>query len=166
MSLGNQPSGEDVEILARTVFGEARGESLAGMIAVAFTVLHRARIARGWIEQHGTPHPHFGDGTIKSACLAPDQYSCWNALTTLQRADLGARLDSAEFQISLYVALGVVNRLLSDALPESTHYYNPQKLASFPTWVTGRPAVNGKPAVKAARKLGTIGNHIFCGDVG
>jgi hypothetical protein len=170
MSMGKQPSGEDVEVLARTVWAEARGESLAGQIAVAFTAVHRARIARGWREQRGTPHPHFGDGTVASACLAPEQYSCWNGVTDFRRADLADRLEQPEFQTALYVALAVLQRLVSDVLPDSTHYFSPSRQAAEgarePVWVTGRTGGRAdQPAIKPARFIASVGNHLFYGDV-
>src|SRR5665213_2427513 len=161
MSLGNQPSGEDAEILARTVFGEARGESLAGQIAVAFTVMHRARIARGWMEARGEAHPEFGNGSIASACQAPKQYSCWNLDSPTLSALKAVTLGDAAYQIALYVALAVINRLVSDALPDSTHYYNPARVSATPLWVTGRPAAPGQSAIKPARFIGSIGAHRF-----
>jgi N-acetylmuramoyl-L-alanine amidase len=60
----------DQDTMARTIYGEARGEGQAGMIAVANVILNRFAL---WDK-----HPHFGHGTIESVCLAPWQFSCWN----------------------------------------------------------------------------------------
>ncbi|SDG43183.1 cell wall hydrolase [Roseospirillum parvum] len=59
------------DILARTLYGEARGEPVRGKEAVASVVLNRVRRARqrgGW--WWGT--------TITEVCLKPWQFSCWN----------------------------------------------------------------------------------------
>ena len=61
----------DIDTLARTLYGEARGESHTGKIAVANVVMNRVALA--------SKHPHFGDGTAAGACKAPWQFSCWNA---------------------------------------------------------------------------------------
>ena len=52
----------DQDTMARTIYGEARGEGQAGMIAVANVILNRFSL---WEK-----HPHFGNGTIESVCLA------------------------------------------------------------------------------------------------
>ena len=59
---------EDADILARTIMGEARGESTEGQIAVAWAILNRARSGM-W----------FGcGGDIHAVCVKPYQFSCWN----------------------------------------------------------------------------------------
>ncbi len=61
---------EDLNILTRTLYGEARGEYKASgpgaLIAVANVIMNRAR--KGG---------RFG-GTVKEVCLKPKQFSCWN----------------------------------------------------------------------------------------
>lgn len=56
----------DIDILARTIYGEARGEPWEGKIAVAWVVRNRAERGGWW-----------GD-TIREVCLKPWQFSCWN----------------------------------------------------------------------------------------
>ncbi len=56
---------DDRQLLALTIFGEARGESREGKIAVGSVILERVD-HRGW------------DGsTIKEVCLMPWQFSCF-----------------------------------------------------------------------------------------
>ena len=59
-------SAEDLDIAARTVWGEARGEGFDGMVAVAHVIVNRAEKG-GWR----------GD-TLKRVCLKNWQFSCWN----------------------------------------------------------------------------------------
>lgn len=58
----------DTDTLARTIYGEARGEfysfGLAPLIAVANVVFNRRK-------------KNFAD-TIQKVCTAPYQFSCWN----------------------------------------------------------------------------------------
>lgn len=62
----------DLEVLTATIWGEARGQSLLGKQGVAAVVNNRAEYAK-------THHrPQFGDGTLRSACLASWQFSSWN----------------------------------------------------------------------------------------
>ena len=57
---------EDIDTAARTVHGEARGESIAGMTAVAWVIRNRAEKGGWW-----------GD-TLAGVCKHPFQFSCWN----------------------------------------------------------------------------------------
>jgi spore germination cell wall hydrolase CwlJ-like protein len=53
----------DVNYLAATLVGEARGEPIEGQVGVANVILNRARAS---------------NVSIKEICLAPEQFSCWN----------------------------------------------------------------------------------------
>ena len=68
----------DIDTLARTLWGEARGEGLGGMMAVAQVVINRAKVAEAFQEKHGKMHPLFGSGSLITACTMPKQFSCWN----------------------------------------------------------------------------------------
>src|SRR4051794_37091109 len=115
-------TGEDIDVLARTIFGEARGEILAGQIAVAWTIRHRAEIAAVYRQAHGKWHPHYGDGSIAQACKAHRQYDCWDQGDTNRLKLLGVTLDDPAFQQCHYVALGVIGGTLEDKMPTTTHY--------------------------------------------
>lgn len=56
-------STEDLNYLFCTLFGEARGEPIEGIIAVANVIKNRAYAAMK---------------LYKDICLAPSQFSCWN----------------------------------------------------------------------------------------
>lgn len=56
----------DVDIMARTVYGEARGQPLDGLLAVANVIMNRVR------------RPGWWGSTVESVCLAPKQFSTWN----------------------------------------------------------------------------------------
>ena len=62
-------SEKDRDILARTLFGEARGEGLVGQIAVAWTIRNRV--------EDGKAKSWWGEG-YAGVCLKPYQFSCWN----------------------------------------------------------------------------------------
>ncbi|MBC8157732.1 MAG: cell wall hydrolase, partial [Alphaproteobacteria bacterium] len=57
---------DELDIMARTVWGEARGEDEIGKIAVAHVIKNRAK------------HPKWWGKTIMEVCLKPWQFSCWN----------------------------------------------------------------------------------------
>lgn len=74
---------EIVEILARTLWGEARGEGVIGMEAVAWVVLNRRTVARQearrQIQRFGHLRKRYWWGdTILKICRKPYQFSCWN----------------------------------------------------------------------------------------
>jgi spore germination cell wall hydrolase CwlJ-like protein len=153
-------SANDIDVLARTIFGEARGEPLDGQIAVAFAVLHRAAIALAYRQRFKRQHPHFGDGSVASACQQPKQFSCWNTGDPNQLACSRVTMASPAFQRATYVAHAVLQGQVEDRLPRATHYCTPA--ASLHTdWVTGVPAHDGRQAIPPAEKLGAICGHIF-----
>jgi spore germination cell wall hydrolase CwlJ-like protein len=58
----------DHHVLARTLWGEARGEPHAGQVAVAKVILNRATDPkRRWPR------------SVAAVCLQPYQFSCWTA---------------------------------------------------------------------------------------
>lgn len=59
---------DDLDVLTRTLFGEARGESAEGQAAVGYVVKNRAN----W-----TPSAWWGD-TISGVCKKSYQFSSWN----------------------------------------------------------------------------------------
>lgn len=56
----------DAQLLALTIYGEARGESTEGKIAVGSVILERVE------------HRDWDGKTIKEVCLKPWQFSCFN----------------------------------------------------------------------------------------
>jgi spore germination cell wall hydrolase CwlJ-like protein len=103
----------DVDILARTIWGEARGEGQLGREGIAAVVLNRLK--------RGQPH-RFG-ATIADVCLQARQFSCWNAddpnLEKLQRVDETDR----HFRACIEIAERAVNGTLSDPTSGSDHYH-------------------------------------------
>ena len=57
---------ENLEYMARTIWGEARGEDEQGKIAVGHVIKNR-RDKQTWMGK-----------TIKDVCLKKWQFSCWN----------------------------------------------------------------------------------------
>ena len=66
-------SEQDVDVLARTIWGEARGEGFAGQVAVGWAIRNRVEADLG---NDGKPD-WWGEGYV-GVCKAPWQFSCWN----------------------------------------------------------------------------------------
>lgn len=129
---------EDIDVLARTLYGEARGESMAGKIAVAWTVLNRVA-AKSWYGK-----------TITSVCRKPWQYSAWNSNDPNLPKLLAVTLDDTAFQHCMYAALAAGLGQVPDPTSGSRHYHT---LSVFPKWAEGKTPVC------------SIGVHKFYNDV-
>jgi N-acetylmuramoyl-L-alanine amidase len=125
-----------LDILARTIYGEARGESFNGKVAVAYTITNRAS------------RPSWWGSDITSVCLKPQQYSCWNPDDPNFNLLGEATLASHSFRDCLAAALLVYNRTLPDPTNGATHYFA-LSMSTPPLWAAKMKAVSA------------IGNHSF-----
>lgn len=137
----------DIEILAATIYGEARGETQQGKEMVGWSIRNRAEIDLG---NDGKPD-WWGEG-IAGVCLAPWQFSCWNAndpnRAKMLALGLPQSLADPVYRDCLLAALTVAQapRIPAD-LVGITHYY-----------AAGIPA----PAWAAkAEFYGCVGGHLF-----
>lgn len=118
---------DDVGVLTRTLYGEARGESLLGKVAVAMVVTNRLRRPGWWTRNRGDGIP---DDTVRAACLDPYQFSCWLPEDPNRR-----KLESfAGDAVCETVAALAIEGLLTDPTKGATHYH-----AHFaaPPWAKG-----------------------------
>jgi spore germination cell wall hydrolase CwlJ-like protein len=136
---GSKPlsvSESDVLTLARTIYGEARGEKPEGREAVAHVVMNR--VAR-----------HFRGNTISEVCLSPAQFSCFNKNDVNRPLIIGLnRGANAVFDECINVAEQVIAGQFADNTGGATHYYSVS--IAPPNWT--KP-----PAVQTAK----IGSHLF-----
>ena len=126
----------DLEIMAKTVWGESRGDGPAGMEAVAHVILNRAEAAQAYIKNNDRiRHPLFGNGTITHACKARWQFSCWNDddpnLDKMARLTLGDSVFCNCIQAALKVIMGAV-----DFTGGALHYYA-KSMKKPPAWHKG-----------------------------
>jgi N-acetylmuramoyl-L-alanine amidase len=136
----------DIDLFAKTIYGEARGTSYEGKIAVAHVVLNRARRG-GWWTQNDDGIPN---DTIAAACIDPRQFSCWNTSDpNLRKIALVQRGDRI-FQECEFIAIGAILGHHPDPTNGSCHYHGVHVL---PTWAEGHTSV------------GTIGAHMFYNDI-
>ncbi len=129
----------EIEIFAKTLFGEARGEKLSGIEAVANVILNRVKHA----QKVGS---YWWGKTIEEVCLKPFQFSCWNkkdANRPFLNTDLS---ENRAYQMCERVARRAVAGCLKDTTGGATHYHTK---AVNPVWA--------RCAVPSAE----IGNHLF-----
>ncbi len=128
-----------VDVLARTLWGEARGQGTAGLQAVANVVLNRVKVA----EEKGK---FWWGNNIIQVCQKPYQFSCWNRSDPNFRKLQAVSEDNLYFSSAMRIARRAVIGALEDITPGATHYH-----ADYvkPYWAHGQT-----PTV-------TIGNHIF-----
>ena len=130
----------DLEVMARTVYGEARGEPWLGKVAVAWVLRTRAELDLG---NDGRPD-WWGEG-LAGVAMAPWQFSCWNPLDKMRRRIEEA--NSAKLADSLRACFAVLVGEELDPTQGATHYYADSIPA--PKWAQGR-----KPTA-------IIGHHSF-----
>ena len=112
-------STDELEMVARTVFGEARGESVRGQEAVAWTIRNRVERPRWW-----------GKDLI-SVCRRPYQYSCWLPDDPNLAVLKAGTFDHPAFRVAWAVATYVLEGLVEDPTHGATHYHT---LGVRPSW--------------------------------
>lgn len=132
-----------IETLAKTIFGEARGESISGQEAVASVVLNRVAFSR---KRGG----YWWGNDIASVCRKPFQFSCWNENDPNSR--LLAELDdnNQAYAVCKRIAMRASAGLLKDRTAGATHYHTDNLR---PKWSVGK--------IPCAE----IGRHVFYNDI-
>ncbi len=128
---------QDVDILARTLWGEARGEGSTGMQAVANVIINRVDDGR------------FGDGII-GVCQKPYQFSSWNANDPNRARLLSVTAADPQFSQALQIAQYAASGQLQDLTGGALYYYATS--ISEPAWAADLPVT------------AQIGQHIFMVD--
>ncbi|WP_421723155.1 cell wall hydrolase [Bauldia sp.] len=129
----------DMEILtlARTLYGEARGEPKEGIEAVANVIVNRVMSKR---------YPN----TVSKVCLQRLQFSCWNDNDPNRK--IIARLKPGDNPV-FDMVLGIARRALLGGIPSlvagALHYH---AKSVKPSWVKNSPA---------ATLVARIGAHLF-----
>lgn len=131
--------GRATDILARTIWGEARGERITGKEAVASVILNRVAVAK----KNGG---FWWGNTIEQVCLKPYQFSCWNKNDPNFAKLQVVNVSNKEFAICLRIARRAIHGVLKDVTGGATHYHTK---TIQPKW-----AMN-------ATTIADIGHHVF-----
>ncbi len=133
------PTARELDIMARTLYGEARGEELPGLVAVAWVIRNRAELGGWWGRD------------IVSVCLKPAQFSCWLLADDNRLAMDRVKVPDPAFLRCLAVSTLVLLGEYEDPTQGATHYYNPD-------------GVKGREPYWASTMDQTVvvGRHRFC----
>lgn len=132
----------DLSVTAATLYGEARGEGLTGLLAVGCVIRNRVISPVRW----------WGTGWA-GVCQAPWQFSCWNA-NDPNRAQLQDLVDDPPrglhqtWDACVLAARAVMVELLPDITKGADHYCT-KAVAAKTAWAKGKTPV------------ASIGNHLF-----
>lgn len=135
---------KDTDVLARTIYGEARGESLIGKEAIARVILNRRQKA---IDNGGK---FWWGNEIAEICQKSWQFSCWNKNDPNYEKLIYVDETDEIFKICKRIAKKAVSGIMKDFLYGATHYHTKEV---FPKWSIGKV-----PCI-------IIGNHHFYNDI-
>ena len=125
---------KDIQILAKTIYGEAKNQNISVMEGVANTVLNRVRLSQNGINTWwGT--------NIREVCLKPAQFKCWQSKSDNNEINS----DDTIYQICHRIAVRAIKGLLKDNTNGGMYYHN---IDEHPKW-----AYAGVPCAKIGRLL-------------
>lgn len=130
-----------IELVALTIYGEARGEPVQGQIAVGCVIRNRLSLSK----------------TYRDICLAPKQFSCWNyddpnrvILEEMAEIIIKSLITNITLNQCTWIAGGIVNKVVIDNTGGAKNYLtNELYLSNKIDW-----ARNLEPSR-------IIGNHTF-----
>ncbi len=122
------------DVFKRTIYAEARGESVTGQQAVAFVIKNRAQLNR----------PYWGGNSIKNVCLKDGQFECWNGKSDIQINEPQAYAEICRWADKVFDG----DSQYKDPTGGADHYNNPDK-EGYPPWTDN-----------CTKKI-KIGNHQF-----
>lgn len=128
------PDLSDREVLAKTIWGEARSDGYVGMHAVCCTILNRAK------------RPGWWGKNIREVCLKRRQYSCWNAGDPNLQKMINVTETDKEYVVALEIADIALDGKLEDITNHSTHYHTK---SIMPYWA------------RSEEPVAIIGAHMF-----
>ena len=128
---------EQIDYMARTAWGEARGEGIEGMQAVLNVIMNRVKIGGWW------------GATPKEVCTKKSQFSVWNRTDPNYAPMLAVTDSDKKFVTAKNLASLAYNGTLSDITNGATNYYNPDIVTTDPDWP------------QKMTEMVKIGKHVF-----
>lgn len=134
VKMGTQDKNQQIDTLARTLWGEARGEGATGMQAVANVIQNRVKQGGWW------------GASFIDVCTKKAQFSCWNEGDPNREKCLAVTKADRDFVTAYSIATKAVSWKLDDITNGANHYHTAGVL---PSWAD------------ASKKTVRIGKHIF-----
>lgn len=119
---------DTIDVLARTLWGEARAEPVRAIEAVAAVVINRVRLAQA---RGG----HWWGDSVQTVCLKPFQFACWSKDGTGRADPRRVTVEDPVFATCLRTARRAAAGLLPDPTGGATHYH---RAGVHPVWAAGR----------------------------
>lgn len=129
----NDFSQDDLDTLARTIWGEARGEGKSGMQAVANVVMNRYKLSQGSMAKAR----QFGR-TVSEICRKPHQFSVWNISDPNFSKMMTVTRNDPSFRLAIEIARKALEGNLKDITNGADHYHTAQV---NPSWSKGEKPV-------------------------
>jgi len=133
--MGALDSFSDKEVLAKTLYGENRGGGEEGMHSVANVIVNRSKNPSWW-----------GDD-IRSVCLKPAQFSCWNSNDPNYEVVINVTTEDAIYTLALDIADQAIGGTLEDITDGATYYFA-KSMTHWPKW-----AIDHTPCADIAGQL-------------
>lgn len=127
---------DPIDTMARTIYGEARGEGNDGMEAVASVIMNRV------------DHPGWWGDTIENVCLTPYQFSCWNQGDPNRDIITAVNMTNPIFTQCMNIAHRAVIGKVDDKTGGANSYYD-RRMSVPPKWSNG------------LEPTASIGHHLF-----
>ena len=124
----------DIEVMARTLWGEDRAGGCDGMEAVAAVVMNRYRSPVRWWK---IDVPGYADGTVGAVCRKPYQFSCWLSNDPNRAKLLAVTTEDEAYSLALEIANEAVDGKLTDPTHGAT-YYHADTVKMLPSWAKDR----------------------------
>ena len=139
---------QSLDLLIRTIYGEAASEPPEGQAGVAAVILNRARQG-----------DRYGGSTVRDVVMAPKQFEPWGNPSARERM-MALDPSSERYQTLARIAEGVAGGDIPDPTGGATHFANE-------AIVRQRRGGNVAPwMAEMADTARTIGNHTFYGGGG
>lgn len=126
----------NIDVLARTIWGEARGEGRGGMEAVASVVMNRYR-SEAW----------YTAPSVAGVAMKRLQFSAWNTSDPNYTAMINVDESDPAFELARKIAIEAISGALADQTGGATHYH--ANSITAPVWTQG------------ATRTAQIGKHLF-----
>jgi len=125
-----------LDTMARTVYGEARGEGDIGMAGVA------------WVIKNRSDKPGWWGTDVESVCLKKFQFSCWLENDPNCAKLKAVTLNDPYFAKATNICSAVLGGTIPDPTGGATSYYE-RHMVPMPNWAVGKTPI------------AHIGNHFF-----